>query len=78
MEGLIPFIYKVVIQYRAAGGQEPTMADSWFRESPPPASYVRLPGDSGHFTPPHPCSTISPPTGFSTGNPSPLHHVYSQ
>ncbi|KAL5747934.1 hypothetical protein ACOSQ2_025231 [Xanthoceras sorbifolium] len=83
MEGLLPFIYRVIIQYRTAGGQEPTMADSWFSESPP-APYARLPGDPGHFKS-LPCSPVTPPTGShliaSAGNPSPhfstFQHVYS-
>lgn len=78
MEGLIPFFYKVFIQYRPGGEQEPTMVDSWFSESPP-AQYVRLPGDSGHLKPLQRSTDI--PTGPSNGNMSPIrfsgvHHVF--
>ncbi|KAJ9146709.1 hypothetical protein P3X46_028941 [Hevea brasiliensis] len=48
MEGLIPYVYKVMVQYKA-GGQS-TMEDSSFGESTS-AHYVRLPGDSGRFNP---------------------------
>ncbi|KAL5750358.1 hypothetical protein ACOSP7_024961 [Xanthoceras sorbifolium] len=73
--GLLPFIYKVIIQYRAAY--------FWFSESPP-APYARHPGDPGHFKS-LPCSPVTPPTGShliaSAGNPSPhfstFQHVYS-
>ncbi|KAL5991742.1 hypothetical protein ACLOJK_012653 [Asimina triloba] len=47
MEGLIPYVYRVIVRYRSGG--HASMAASWFCESPPPASYVRLPGDSGRF-----------------------------
>ncbi|PKA63967.1 hypothetical protein AXF42_Ash004979 [Apostasia shenzhenica] len=45
MEGIIPFVYKVIIQYRN-GEQAPTGA-SWYDS--PSSSYVRLPGDSGRY-----------------------------
>ncbi|KAF5744567.1 hypothetical protein HS088_TW07G00141 [Tripterygium wilfordii] len=48
MEGLIPFIYKVIVQYRAAG--QSTMESSWF-DGLQNAPYARLPGDSGRFSP---------------------------
>lgn len=45
MEGLIPFVYRAIVQYKS-GNQGPLTA--WFPESPS-ASYMRLPGDSGRF-----------------------------
>lgn len=45
MEGLIPFVYRAIMQYR--NGKEGPLG-SWFSESPS-ASYMRLPGDSGRF-----------------------------
>ncbi|KAL8508997.1 hypothetical protein ACS0TY_016259 [Phlomoides rotata] len=50
MEGLIPYVYKAITQYRHGA-------------TSPSASYTRLPGDSGRFdfSPPEfgvsPCST---------------------
>ncbi|KAL0916238.1 hypothetical protein M5K25_013731 [Dendrobium thyrsiflorum] len=49
MEGIIPFVYKAIVQYRS-GGQSP-MGVTWLQEFPS-VSYVRLPGDSGRFRPP--------------------------
>ncbi|KAG6771591.1 hypothetical protein NC651_015634 [Populus alba x Populus x berolinensis] len=46
MEGLIPFVYRAIIQYK--NGKEAGPLGSWFSESPS-ASYMRLPGDSGRF-----------------------------
>ncbi|GFY82634.1 hypothetical protein Acr_02g0008740 [Actinidia rufa] len=45
MEGLIPFVYRTIVQYKN-GGQG--LVGSWLSESPS-ASYMRLPGDSGRF-----------------------------
>ncbi|KZV37868.1 hypothetical protein F511_31211 [Dorcoceras hygrometricum] len=45
MEGLIPFVYKAIVQYKS-GGQG--MIRTWLNESPSSA-YMRLPGDSGRF-----------------------------
>ncbi|KAF7845456.1 legume-specific protein [Senna tora] len=45
MEGLIPFVYRAIMQYK--NGKEGAIG-SWFCESPS-YSYVRLPGDSGRF-----------------------------
>ncbi|XP_021289709.1 uncharacterized protein LOC110420657 [Herrania umbratica] len=46
MEGLIPFVYRAIVQYK--NGREGVLA-TWFSESPS-ASYMRLPtGDSGRF-----------------------------
>ncbi|KAJ0008108.1 hypothetical protein Pint_30444 [Pistacia integerrima] len=82
MEGLIPFIYRVIIQYRGSARQT-TVADSWFSESPP-MPYIRLPGDSGRFTllpeyvfssSPTSSSPVSSRSIASTG--SPLPHRFS-
>ncbi|OWM81790.1 uncharacterized protein LOC116197452 [Punica granatum] len=45
MEGLIPLVYRAIVQYKN-GNQGPSSA--WFPESPS-TSYMRLPGDSGRF-----------------------------
>ncbi|XP_050238185.1 uncharacterized protein LOC126687669 [Mercurialis annua] len=46
MEGLIPFVYRAIMQYK--NGNEGPIG-SWLNESPS-ASYMRLPtGDSGRF-----------------------------
>lgn len=45
MEGLIPFVYRAIMQYK--NGNEGPIG-SWFNESPS-YSYMRLPGDSGRF-----------------------------
>ncbi|KAK7292914.1 hypothetical protein RJT34_15770 [Clitoria ternatea] len=51
MEGLIPFVYKAIMQNK--GGKEDTLG-SWISESPS-YSYIRLPsGDSGRFQNPSP------------------------
>ncbi|PON33023.1 hypothetical protein PanWU01x14_356300 [Parasponia andersonii] len=47
MEGLIPFVYRVIVEYKNNGRQHDLLG-SWFNESPS-ASYIRLPGDSGRF-----------------------------
>ncbi|KAF8719572.1 hypothetical protein HU200_024308 [Digitaria exilis] len=46
MEGLIPFIYRAVAQYRKEG--QVSFTDLFFDE-PSPTSYFRLPGDSGRY-----------------------------
>ena len=46
MEGLIPFVYRAIMQYK--NGNEGALGSSWFNESPS-AAYMRLPGDSGRF-----------------------------
>jgi hypothetical protein len=46
MEGLIPFIYRAVVQYRKEG--QVSFADLFFDE-PSPMSYFHLPGDSGRY-----------------------------
>lgn len=45
MEGLIPFVYKAIMQYKN-GRQGPIV--SWLCDSPS-YSYMKLPGDSGRF-----------------------------
>uniref|UniRef100_A0A5K1EGB0 Uncharacterized protein n=1 Tax=Nymphaea colorata TaxID=210225 RepID=A0A5K1EGB0_9MAGN len=49
MEGLIPYIYRAIVQSKNGGctGTVPR-GNSWFNESPS-ASYMQLPGDSGRF-----------------------------
>ncbi|RZC47732.1 hypothetical protein C5167_040677 [Papaver somniferum] len=53
MEGLIPFVYKAVVQYRNGGRQASNMGNSsWYSESSISTSYMRLPtdgGESGRF-----------------------------
>ena len=49
MEGLIPFVYRVILQFRAA--RQSPMAETWLDGSPP-NPYVRLPEDSGPFKQP--------------------------
>ncbi|KDP24562.1 hypothetical protein JCGZ_25126 [Jatropha curcas] len=46
MEGLIPFVYRAIMQHR--NGKEGPL-DSWLMSESPSASYMRLPGDSGRF-----------------------------
>ncbi|CAL5095305.1 unnamed protein product [Urochloa decumbens] len=46
MEGIIPFIYRAVVQYRKEG--QVSFTDLLFDE-PSPSSYFRLPGDSGRY-----------------------------
>ncbi|OEL24316.1 40S ribosomal protein S15a-1 [Dichanthelium oligosanthes] len=46
MEGLIPFIYRAVVQFRKDG--QVSFGDLFFDE-PSPTSYFRLPGDSGRY-----------------------------
>ncbi|CAL5389716.1 unnamed protein product [Camellia sinensis] len=46
MEGLIPFVYRAIMQYKNGG--EGGFMESWLNDSPS-ASYMRLPGDSGRF-----------------------------
>ncbi|KZV45467.1 hypothetical protein F511_41082 [Dorcoceras hygrometricum] len=42
MEGLIPFVYRAIMQYRSG---RPGVIGTWLDESSP-EGYVRLPGDS--------------------------------
>ncbi|KAG1339249.1 hypothetical protein COCNU_04G015550 [Cocos nucifera] len=47
MEGLIPFIYKAIVQYR--NGEQAPLPNSWFDEAHS-AHYTQLSsGDSGRF-----------------------------
>lgn len=65
MEGLIPLVYRAIMQYK--NGQQ-GMAGSWLNESPS-VSYVRLPGDSGRFQMPD-VQLLRPDFGFSTSSSS--------
>nr|AGS78080.1 legume-specific protein [Aeschynomene tambacoundensis] len=56
MEGLIPFVYKAIMQYK--NGNEGAIG-TWICESPS-YSYVRLPGDSGRLQTPASCSASTP------------------
>lgn len=52
MEGLIPFVYKAIMDYKNNRGQITTGSPRWMNNDSPSAllgSYVRLPGDSGRF-----------------------------
>ncbi|KAK4796595.1 hypothetical protein SAY86_028921 [Trapa natans] len=48
MEGLIPLVYRAIVQYKNGGNSHGFTGGAWFPESPSP-SYMRLPGDSGRF-----------------------------
>lgn len=65
MEGLIPFVYKAIMQYKN-GKQGPI--GSWLCESPS-YSYMKLPGDSGRFHT-SASSLIGSDYGFSASSPS--------
>ncbi|KAL1359739.1 hypothetical protein HN51_005074 [Arachis hypogaea] len=56
MEGLIPFVYKAIMQYKY--GNEGVASGTWICDSPS-YSYMRLPGDSGRFQNPTSASTSS-------------------
>ncbi|XP_022842086.1 uncharacterized protein LOC111365800 [Olea europaea var. sylvestris] len=78
MEGLIPYVYKAIMQYKNGGQGE---KGAWLNESPS-ASYVRLPGDSGRFQTSdiQLLSTSSPPSSatnmvVATGVKSPGSHL---
>ncbi|CAB4282385.1 unnamed protein product [Prunus armeniaca] len=43
MEGLLPLLYRTILQYRA--GEQPAPAESWYRELPA-VPYIPLPADS--------------------------------
>ncbi|KNA17171.1 hypothetical protein SOVF_082550 [Spinacia oleracea] len=56
MEGLIPYLYKAIIQHKEGqqqqGANEPWFYGSSSSSSSPSAAYTRLPsGDSGRFQP---------------------------
>ncbi|KAL3639504.1 hypothetical protein CASFOL_017411 [Castilleja foliolosa] len=65
MEGLIPFVYKAIVQYKN-GGQE-NIIGTWLNESPS-ASYMRLPGDSGRLSATE-IQLFRPDCGFSACSP---------
>ncbi|TKY63328.1 hypothetical protein E2542_SST13199 [Spatholobus suberectus] len=65
MEGLIPFVYKAIMQYK--NGKEGPIG-SWLCESPS-YSYMKLPGDSGRFQT-SASSLFGSDCGFSTSSPS--------
>ncbi|KAI4354555.1 hypothetical protein L6164_003407 [Bauhinia variegata] len=65
MEGLIPFVYKAIMQYK--NGKEGAIG-SWLCESPS-YSYTRLPGDSGRFQT-SASSLFQSDCGFSASSPS--------
>ncbi|KAI3474124.1 hypothetical protein Pfo_028912 [Paulownia fortunei] len=64
MEGLIPFVYRAIVQYKN-GGQG--VIETWLNESPS-ASYMRLPGDSGRFSTSD-IQLFRPDCGFSACSP---------
>ncbi|KAL3531782.1 hypothetical protein ACH5RR_005303 [Cinchona calisaya] len=66
MEGLIPLVYRAIMQYK--NGQQGMMG-SWMNESPS-TSYVRLPGDSGRFQMPE-IQLFRPDCAFTTSTSSP-------
>ncbi|KAK4748240.1 hypothetical protein SAY87_014826 [Trapa incisa] len=47
MEGLIPFVYRVIVQYKNGSQEGPLSV--WFSAESPSGSYRRLLGDSGRF-----------------------------
>ncbi|XP_078154437.1 uncharacterized protein LOC144549542 [Carex rostrata] len=64
MEGLIPFVYKAIVQYRNCG--QVSLGSLLFDHEPPPSYYMRLPGDSGRFQSTEIQLLSSPPTTTST------------
>lgn len=72
MEGLIPFVYRAIMQYK--NGKEGTIG-SWICESPS-YSYVRLPGgDSGRAQ--TSASALFSDYGFSATSPSSAKSSYA-
>ncbi|GFQ04807.1 hypothetical protein PHJA_002624700 [Phtheirospermum japonicum] len=67
MEGLIPFVYRAILQYKN-GGQG--VLGTWPNESPS-ASYVRLCGDSGRFSTSDHLQLFRPDCDFSASTPPP-------
>ncbi|MQL95314.1 hypothetical protein Taro_027978 [Colocasia esculenta] len=47
MEGLIPFVYRAIVQYRNGG--QPPVGSSWFEYESTSGVYMRLLGDSSRF-----------------------------
>ncbi|KAK3037433.1 hypothetical protein RJ639_031927 [Escallonia herrerae] len=62
MEGLIPLVYRAIMQHKIGG--QGAFLRSLLNESPS-ASYVRLPGDSGRFQASE-IPMFRPDRGFST------------
>ncbi|KAG6430635.1 hypothetical protein SASPL_108707 [Salvia splendens] len=48
MEGLIPLVYKAIVQFRNGGGQS-GLTWPWLDDTQSAVAYMRLPGDSGRF-----------------------------
>ncbi|XP_072997880.1 uncharacterized protein [Typha latifolia] len=63
MEGLIPFVYRAIVQYKNDGNV--SLGSLMLNESPS-ASYMRLPGDSGRYRSVEACffSSSSAATGY--------------
>nr|KYP66520.1 hypothetical protein KK1_012816 [Cajanus cajan] len=68
MEGLIPFVYKAIMQYKS--GKEGPIG-SWICDSPS-YSYMRLPGDSGRF------QIQAPSFSAPSASPSSNNHATTQ
>ncbi|KAL0344516.1 UNVERIFIED_CONTAM: hypothetical protein Sradi_4282900 [Sesamum radiatum] len=62
MEGLIPFLYRRIAQYKNGG--RGVLIES------PTASYIRLPGESGRFSVSE-LQILRPDCGFSACSPPP-------
>ncbi|GMP85536.1 hypothetical protein CsSME_00038647 [Camellia sinensis var. sinensis] len=67
MEGLIPFVYRAIMQHKN-GGQG--FISSFLKESPS-SSYMRLSGDSGRFHASSDIQLFRQDCGFSTSSPPP-------
>ncbi|KMZ66698.1 hypothetical protein ZOSMA_28G00580 [Zostera marina] len=53
MEGLIPYVYKAILQYRNREHKLLGSSKSWYFVSPSGSSYIKLPnGDSKPYTTP--------------------------
>ncbi|GLJ25877.1 hypothetical protein SUGI_0496010 [Cryptomeria japonica] len=53
MEGLLPYIYRAIVQHREIGGQEnglPLASPGESQRILLDSAYMRLPGDSGRFS----------------------------
>ncbi|KAK8547615.1 hypothetical protein V6N13_024692 [Hibiscus sabdariffa] len=72
MEGLIPFVYKAIVQYK--NGREGHVLATRFNDSPSPP-YSRLPtGDSGRFQTSDQQLFQSDYANFSTSSPVSRRH----
>lgn len=49
MEGLIPYVYRAIVDYKNGGGGGGLAHMQSSSSSSPSFSYIRLPGDSGRF-----------------------------